>query len=205
MLEGGDRAVGVGEGGLEVGEDLRGRLARWLLRQPERQLRRRAASTQGRADLALSLVEPLPDALPGSLAQPAAEGAAGAEYAAGHDALEELPQSSGGQAEPSDFVGGPDAERPAATVPCLAVAAKDPPRSQRLSLAALVKSVQATVPDQRADHLAARALCLLEPFRNRSPFLGVAKKPMILTHGRCFPEIVILPRIGEGRGSGGVG
>ena len=127
MLEGGDRAVGVGEGGLEMGEDLRGRLARGVRRRPGRQLGRRAASAQGGADLALCPVEAFPDALPGPVAELAIEGADGGEDAAGDGELEEPPQSAGGQAEPSDFVGEPDAEGPPATGACVAVAAKDPP------------------------------------------------------------------------------
>src|SRR5207302_6739222 len=91
MLEGGDGAMDVGEGGLEMGEDMRGRLARAFGRQPRRRLGRRAASAQGRADHALSPVEPFPDALPGPLAQPAIDGAAGGEDAAGEGALEEPP------------------------------------------------------------------------------------------------------------------
>ena len=76
---------------------------------------------------ALALVEPFPDAQQGPLTQLAVAGADGREDAAGDGALEEPPQSAGGQAEPSDFVGEPDAESPPATAPCLAVAAKDPP------------------------------------------------------------------------------
>jgi len=155
MLEGSDRAVGVGEGGLEMVEDLRDRLARWIRRQRRRQLRRGAVSQECCADLALSVNEPLPDALPGPLVQRAVKAATGSEDAAGDDALEELPQSAGGQAEPPDFVGAPDAESPSATWPRMAVAAKDPPRALRLFLgAALVKSIQIAMKNQRADNLA---------------------------------------------------
>ena len=205
MLEGGDRAVGVGKGGLEMGEHLRGRLARWILRQPGRQLGRRAAPAQGRANFALSVIEPFPDALPGPLAQPAVDGAAGGQDAAGDGALEEPPQSAGGQTEPADFVGGPDAERPAATATCMAVAAKDPPGALHLfSVAALVESVQVTVPNQRADHLAMRATRLLQPFGKRSPFVVAAAKPSLLTHGARLPENRDYTGMGERRGSGGV-
>ena len=70
MLEGGDRTVGVGEGGLEMGEDLcRGPTWRF-----GGQLGRRAACRQGRADLALAQVEPFPDALPGPVAASAVGG-----------------------------------------------------------------------------------------------------------------------------------
>jgi len=108
MLEGGDRTGGVGEGGLEMGEDLRGRPKRGL----RRQFGRRAPRRQCRADFALALVEPFPDALQGPVTEMAIGGADGSEDADGGSALEEAPQTAGGQAEPSDFVGDPDAERP---------------------------------------------------------------------------------------------
>ncbi len=186
--------MGVGEGGLEMGEHLRGRLPPGFRRRLGRQLRRRTASAQGGADLALSVVEPFPNALPGPLAQLAIEGAAGGEDAGGDSALQEPPQGAGGQAEPSDFVGEPDAESPPATGTCVAVAAKDPPGAHRLSpRAALVESAQEAVPDQRADHLAMRAGRLFDPFRNRRPFLGTAEKPSLLPHGTMPPKVTILP------------
>src|SRR5271156_1764993 len=158
MLEVGGRTGCVGEGGLEMGEDLRGRLARGVGRQPGRQFGRRAAATQGSADLALALVEALPDPLPGAIGQPATEGAAGGGDAKGDGVLEEQPQSGGGQAEPPDLVGQPDAEGPAATGTRVAIAAKDSPGAHRLFLGTgLVKTVQETVPNQRPDHLAVRA------------------------------------------------
>src|SRR5262249_40857315 len=130
MLEGGDRTGGVGEGGLEMGEDLRGRPKRGL----RRQFGRRAPRRQCRADFALALVEPFPDALQGPVTEMAIGGADGSEDADGGSALEEAPQTAGGQAEPSDFVGDPDAERPSTTATRMAVAAKDPPRAHRLTL-----------------------------------------------------------------------
>ncbi len=45
MLESGDRAMDIGESGLEVGEDLCGRQTRGIAWQPGRHLWRRAAST----------------------------------------------------------------------------------------------------------------------------------------------------------------
>jgi hypothetical protein len=199
MLEGGDRTVGVGEGGLEMGEDLcrrpLGRLGRYL--------GERAPPQQGRADLTLAPVEPFPDALPGFVAALAVGGADRGGDAAGDGALKEAPQSAGGQAQPSDLVGDPDAERPPAAATCLAVAAKDPPGAHGLSLgAALVKSPQETVPNERADNLAVRACRLFEPFRKRAPFLVAAVKPSLLTHSG-LTKIVILPAW-QKRGSGGV-
>ena len=158
-------------------------------RQPGRQFGRRAASQQGRADLALAQVEAFPDALPGPVAEMAVGGADGGEDAAGDGALEEPPQSAGGQAEPSDFVGEPDAEGPPATGPCIAVAAKDPPGADAFSPGvALVKAVQKAVANQRADDLAVRTGRLLEPFGNRVPFLVAAVKPSLLTHGTMPPR-----------------
>ena len=118
---------------------------------------RRAASEECGADVALAVVEPLPDALPGPVAQMAVGGADGGEDAVGDGVLEEAPQTGGGQAEASDFVGDPDAEGPPAAGPCVAVAAKDPPGAEGLSLgAAVVKTVQKAVLNESADDLAVR-------------------------------------------------
>jgi hypothetical protein len=175
----------IGEGGLEMGEDLGGRLARGVRRQMGRQLGRRAASAQSRADLALRPVEAFPDALHCPIAQLASKSVAGGADAAGNGALEEAPQGGGGQAEPPDFVGEPDAESPPATGTCLAVVAKDTPGAHRLSLgAAFVKSVQTAVPIQRADGLAVRTGRLLEPLGNADPFLLATIKPTLFAHVR---------------------
>lgn len=189
MLEGGNRTVGVGEGGLEMGENLRRRRMRGF----RRQLGGWAAPQQCRADLALAVVEAFPDALPGPVTQMAGGGADRRGNAAGHGALEEPPQAAGGQAEPSDFVRVPDAESPPATVTFVAVAAKDPPRPDRLALGvALVIAVQKAVPNQRADNPAVRARRLLEPLSDRIPFLGAAAKPSLLAHAD-HRKIMILP------------
>ena len=128
-----------------------------------------------------------------------------ASDAAGDGELEELPQSAGGQAEPSDFVGEPDAEGPPATGACIAVAAKDPPGAHgSFAGAALVEAVQTAVPNQRADDLAMRTGRLLEPFGDRRPFLVAAEKPALLAHGTCLPENRDSTGNGEGRGKGGV-
>ena len=127
QLEIGDGAMSIGEGGLEMGEDLCGRLVFGVGRRPRQRLRRRTASEQDGADLALGQVEPLPDALPGPFTPLALDVPAGGEDASGECELEEARQGVGGDAEPADFVGEPDAEGPAATGACLAVAAEDPP------------------------------------------------------------------------------
>jgi hypothetical protein len=75
----------------------------------------------------------LPDALPGAVAH-AVDGANGGEDAVNGGALEELPQRGGGQAEASDLVGEPDAERPPAAGSRPAVAAKDPPGADGFAL-----------------------------------------------------------------------
>src|SRR5438132_653912 len=106
-------------------EDLRRRPVWGLSRQPGRQLRRRAARRQCRADLALTQVEAFPDALQGASAEVAVYSTDGREDAAGGGDLEEAPQTGGSQAESSDLVGVPDTEGPPATGSCLAVAAKD--------------------------------------------------------------------------------
>lgn len=66
MLEGGDRTVSIGEGGLKMRQDLRCGPARWF----GRGFRWRATCRQGRAEFALAQVEPFPDALPGPVTSP---------------------------------------------------------------------------------------------------------------------------------------
>ncbi len=194
MLEGGDRTVGIGEGGLEMGKDLRRRSAPRLGRQPGRQLGRRAPRRQCRADFALAQVEAFPDALPGPVTSPAVGDNAdrsgdAAGDAAGDGAFEESPQSAGCQAQPSDFVREPDAEGPPASATPIPVAAKDPPSADRFSRGvALVVSAQIAVADQRANRFAMRTGCLLEVFRNRAPFLLAAAKPSLLAHVRPMPR-----------------
>jgi hypothetical protein len=185
MLEGGNGTVGVGEGGLQMGEDLRRWPARSFSLQRGRQLRRRTPRRQCRANLALAQVEASPEALPGPVTEMAGGGTAGSDQASGDGVLEEAPQTARGQAEPSDFVCGPDADRPPATAPCLAVATKNPPCPDRLTLGvALVIAAQIAVANQRAYHLAVRTGHQLEPLRHRAPFLGAADKPSLLAHGR---------------------
>ena len=150
---------------------------------------------QGGTDVALCLVEALPDALPGAIAEPGVDGVAGGDHGAGDSELEEAPQGAGGEAEPADLVGEPDAEGPAAAGACVAVAAKDPPGSAGPLLAALVKAEQIAMLDQRADSLAVRAAGLLEAFGDRGPILGAAKA--FVAHGRCLRKIMILPTRGR--------
>ena len=124
-----------------------------------------------------------------------------ASDAAGDGALEEPPQAAGGQAEPSDFVGAPDAESPPATAAGIAVAAKDPPGADRFSLgAAVVKAAQIAVPNQRADHLAVRTGRLLEPLRNARSIPRRCGKTIAPRPRRTLPprKSLILPAWGRG-------
>lgn len=185
MLEGGDRAVGAGEGGLKMCEDLR---RRGPSRGPRRQFGRQAPPRQCRADFALAMIEPFPDALQGSVTEIAVGGSDGSEHAAGGGALEEPPQSGGGQAQPSDFVREPDADSPPAAATRIAVAAKEPSGADCLLLTvALVVAEQIAVSNQCADHLAMRTGRLLKPLSQRVPFLVAAAKPAHLAHVRTRP------------------
>ncbi len=176
MLKVGDRTVGVRESCLKMSEDMRCRPVRGVGR-------RQTSARQCRADLALALVEALPDALQGPVTELAVGGADGCADAVGHGALEEPPQTAGGKAEPSDLVGAPDAESPAAPWTCIAVAAKDASGTHGFSLGtSLVKPKQIAVPNQHADNLAVRTGRLLEPLGNRVPFLGTAAKPSLRAH-----------------------
>ena len=203
LLKGGNRTGGVGKGGPEMGQDL------GLRSVFCRQLGRRTPPEECRANLALAVAESFPDALQGPLAQVAVEGANGSNDGAGDGALEEAPQAAGGQAEPADVVGAPDAEGPSAAGPCLAVAAKDTSSAHGFVLgAAFVKAVQEAVPNESADHLAVRTGSQLEPLGKGVPFLDAAVKPFLLSHtDRASAKSLILPawrREGQRRGRSGV-
>ena len=112
----------------------------------------------------------------------------GAGDAARDGVLEEPPQGAGGQTQPSDFVGNPDAEGPSAAGPPLAVAARDPPSADRFSLGAgVVKPVQEAMPNKRAGGLAVRARGQLEPLDKRSPLVLAVKEPSFVVHVRPTP------------------
>jgi hypothetical protein len=197
MLEGGDRTVGKGKGGVKMCQDLGRRPMRGLRRQPGRQLRRRATCRQSGADLDLAVVESFPDALPGAVGEVAVCGADGLGNAAGGGAFEEPPQTGGGEAESSDFVGAPDAEGTAATRACIAVAAKDAAGAQCSPRVALVKAAQKAVANERADHLAMWTRHQLEPLSDGDPFFVAATKPWLLAHFHASTKIVILPAPGR--------
>lgn len=181
MLEGGDGTVGVGEGGPEMSKDV-GR------RTPRGQFGRRAAPRKCRADLALAQAEALPDPLQGSVTQMAFGGTNGGGEAAGNGVLQKTPQRAGGQAQPSDLVGAPDAERPPATSPGMAIAAKDAPGADHFSRAAVVVTIQRTVANQRADNVAMRTGRQLEPLMDGVPLVVATIKPTLLCHARSMPR-----------------
>jgi hypothetical protein len=194
MLEGGDRTVDIGKGGVKMCQDLGRRPQRGL----RRQRRWRAACRQRGADPALAVVKSFPDALPGAVSEVAVCSADGLGNATGGGALEEPPQRAGGEAESSDFVGAPDAEGTAATRACIAVAAKDAAGAQCSPRVALVKAAQKAVANERADHLAMWTRHQLEPLSDGDPFVIAATKPWILAHlGHASTKIVILPAPGR--------
>jgi hypothetical protein len=197
MLKGGDRTVGVREGGLEVHQDVGRRALGW-----RRQLGRRAYAAQRRADRALALVEAFPDALHRPVAEVAMGGADGGGDGAAGSVQEEAPQTRGGHAESSDLVGTPDAEGAAATAARMAVAAEDSPGAQSFTAAVvLVETVQAAMPNEHADHLAMRTARLLEPLGKRIPLRGIAAKPSLLAHVHHAATKTVIIQV---RGKGGV-
>lgn len=181
MLEVGNRTVGIGKGGLEMGDNLGRRWARC-----RGLIGRRTTRRERRAKLALAEVESLPKALPGSVASPAVgDDTACRGNAAGDGASQESPHRVGGHAQSTDFVRKPDAEGAATAGTPMAVAAKDPPSAENLALrVAFVVAAQKAVTNQRANRLAMRTRRLLETFRNRVPFLLAATKPALLAHVR---------------------
>ena len=187
-LEGGDGTGSVGEGGVEMGENV-GRGRRLV-----GQRRRWAASEEGGADGALCVVEAFPDALPGAVAEMGVGGADGRGDAAGDGVLEEAPEGGGGETEASDLVGAPDAESASAAGLSTARAAKDASGAWRLSLGvAVVKAVQEAVANEQADTVAMGTGHEFEALGKGDPFVGVAVKASLLSHGYCSGKIQIVP------------
>jgi hypothetical protein len=180
MLEVGNRAVGIRKGSLEMGQDLgcRGLIGR------------RTTRRERRADFALAQDEAAPEALPGPATSPAVgDGTACRGDVAGDSALQESPQPAGSDAQTSDFVSKPYAEGATTTGTPMAVAAKNPPSANGLALGvAFVVTVQKAMAIQRANRFAMRTRRLLEPFRNRVPFLLVAAKPALFAHACPTPR-----------------
>lgn len=178
VLVSGDRTLCVGEGDLKMSEDFRSRLMGRV-----GQSRWRTPSSQRRADPALGQLEPFPDSLQRPVTEMAVGNADRGRDPAADRVFEEFPQGMCGQAQPSDFVGQPDAEGPPATRTPVAIAAKDPPCPNRSSPGTtLIKTGQRAMPNQRPHHLAVRAWCQFESLGNGDPFLRIAIKPTLLTH-----------------------
>ena len=135
VLEGGDRTVGVGEGGLEMGEDLAPPVrADWQAAA--------AARAAGTAPSSAVRIVLWPRSKRFQMRckvrslrwQWTARMAAGMLPATASWRNRHRPR--GGQAQSSDLVGEPDAEGPSATGSCVAVAAKDPPGAEGFALGA---------------------------------------------------------------------
>lgn len=192
MLEGGDRTGCVGEGGPEMGKGLGlgavlcRRLGPWVVVE------------ECGAELALCAREALPDAQQGAVAEVAVEVVAGGEDAVGQGVLEELPESGGGQAEASDFVGEPDGEGLAATGQFPALVAQDSPSADdRLPGTVLVKAVDKAVANEGADAVAMRTGGQLEPFEKGVELVVVAVKASQLVHGPSSAKIAIVAAHGR--------
>jgi len=122
VLKSGER-VGVGEGGLKMGQHL----GHGSVSDCSGGQRWRMPAQEKRADVALAEEESSPESLPGSGTEPAANNACGRGDAVGNDALQEPPQQSSGHAHASDFVDAPDADGVTATGTGVAVIAEDSP------------------------------------------------------------------------------
>jgi len=132
-------------------------------------VRRRTATEQGRADRRLIPLKSAPDPPEGSVATRAFDVANGGGNAADDGPLEERPHGAGGQAQPPDFVGDPDADGASATATAMAIAAEDPPGADDSPGAAVIESGERAVADERADGAAVRARRQLEPLDDRGP------------------------------------
>lgn len=178
MLIGGDGAVGVWEGRLQMGEHfgLSGlRIAG--------KIRRRTLCPEDGANLGLAAVEALPDALQGAVAQPAGgvSGVDRSDDAVRGGILQELPESAGRQFDLADFVGKPDAMCESAAGASVAVAAEDALGALDVFAGvALVVANYRAVAIEGADLLAVGAGSLFELFRDGIPFHFVAVKPRLL-------------------------
>ena len=150
-LEGDKRARMVAECRLEMS-------VRMLRRLLGSELRRLAEPGQRRANGALGLAKAFPDPVGRGLAQAAVEFAEGLPFVAGGNAVDEKrPQAFGGQEQPCDLVGPPDAESSAAAAGSISVAAKDPLRSHGLPPRMLIViAAEKPMSNQPADLFAVR-------------------------------------------------
>lgn len=168
---------------MKMSEDLCGRPMR------VGQIRRRTASGQCGAKLALAQAEPHPESLPGAFASPAVGNDADRRADAGDGGFEESPQRVGGHAQPPNFVGEPDAEGSAAARTRMAIAAEDSPSADRLALRiAFVVAAQKAVSDEGTNPFAMRTRGLLEPLRHRTPFVIAPAKPAFFAQVHPMPR-----------------
>src|SRR6185437_9076094 len=181
LLEGGDRAIGVGKRYREVRENLCGG---GPASRCGGSMGRRAATEQGGADRALIPLKSGPDSPQGSIAARTFAGTDGGGNAAGDGPLEECPDGAGGQAQPPDFVGEPDADGPSAAAAAMAVAAEDPAGADGFSGAAVIESGEHAVADECADGAAVGARRELEPLDDHGPLRLAAAEPAYVAHDR---------------------
>jgi hypothetical protein len=180
LLEGGDRAVGLGKCSLEVSENLSdGRPGRC-----GRQIGRRPATQQRRADRTLTPLKSTPDPPECSIAPRTVGLADRGGDAVGDSPFQELPERACGQAQPADFLDEPDADGPSAAESAMAVAAENPPGPDRSPGRTVIESGEYAVPDERADGPAMRAGRELEPLDNRRPLCLTPVKPSLRAHSR---------------------
>ena len=156
-------------------------------RRFERPLGKKEPVRQVGADRALSIEEPRPDALPRAVTESAVDVTDRRLDGTGDGLNEELPQATGGHLQAFDVISGPDAEGPPATRPCIAVAAKDPPRAEHDS-SALIPPMQTPMQNEHANHLAMLTGLQFDLLGQRDPFLIVAVKPTRAEHVLISPQ-----------------
>ena len=119
--------------------------------------------------------------------------------------LEKRPHGAGGQAQPPDFLGNPDARGPAAAKTSMTVTAEDPPGPDGPSGTAIIESDEHAVPDEHADRPAMRARRQFEPLGERGPLRAVPVKPPLVAHDPTpagkSPSITRVGRAGKAAGS----
>lgn len=151
-----------------------------------RSLGRPTESAQRGADRALGFAKSLPDPVRRGIAHSAVQIPKRLDFIAALDGLlQEFPQGVGGQPEPFDLVGRPDAERPSAAARPLPVIAEDPPGADRfLPRMLLVITSQNAVPDEGPDSSAMRASRCFELGIDRLELRGRFAKPP----AHCSPK-----------------
>lgn len=163
VLEGGERTLGLGKGGLQMGDDLGFGAFR-------RQLRWWASLQQHGADATLGKLKAFPEPLPGAVASfVLGHGTSCRRDAIGEGLSQEAPYHGGTEAESTDFVGQPDADGSSATITRMPVAAVNPPCPLTPALAFVVPQ-KCSMPIQPTDLVAMGTRRHLQPFHQRGPF-----------------------------------